>query len=95
MIDHTRAFKTFTAPKSPKNLATQCARGLLEALRRLDQGTLAAVTKDLLSEGQVRGLLARRDFIVKYYGERIRVAGEAAVLYELPSRALATPATVP
>jgi hypothetical protein len=95
MIDHTRAFKTFTQPKSPKNLAPQCARGLLEALRRLERGTLAAATKDLLSEGQVKGLLARRDFIVKYYDERIRVAGEAAVLYELPSRTLATPATVP
>ena len=30
MIDHTRAFKTFTEPKSPKNLSTQCARGLLD-----------------------------------------------------------------
>ena len=86
MIDHTRAFKMFNEPKSPKNLATQCARGLLEALRRLDQAPLAAATRDLLSEGQIRGLLARRDSIVKYYEERIRVAGEAAVLYELPSR---------
>ena len=86
MIDHTRAFKMFTDLKSPKNLATQCERGLLDALRRLDQATLAAATRDLLSEGQVKGLLARRDFIVKYYDERIREAGEAAVLYDLPSR---------
>ncbi len=86
MIDHTRAFKTFTDLKSPKNLATQCERGLLVGLRRLDQATLAAATKDLLSEGQVKGLLARRDFIVKHYDERIREAGEAAVLYDLPSR---------
>jgi len=68
------------------DLAPQCARGLLEALRRLDQGTLAAVTRDLLSAGQVKGLLARRDFMVKYYEERIRELGEAAVLYELSSR---------
>jgi len=86
MIDHTRAFKMFNEPKSRKNLAAQCARGLLEALRRLDQATLAAATRDLLSEGQIKGLLARRDFIVKYYDERIREHGEAAVLYELPSR---------
>jgi hypothetical protein len=92
MIDHTRAFKMFTQPKSPKNLATQCERGLLAALRRLDQATLAAATKDLLSEGQVRGLLGRRDFIVKYYDERIRVAGEAAILYDLPWR---VPETAP
>jgi hypothetical protein len=86
MIDHTRAFKMFTEPKSPQELATHCARGLLEALRRLDHATLAAATRDLLSEGQVKGLLARRDFIVKYYDERIREAGEAAVLYDLPRR---------
>jgi hypothetical protein len=87
MIDHTRAFKTFTAPKSPRNLATQCERGLLLALRGLDQATLAEAMHDLLTEGQVKGLLARRDFIVKHYDERIRRAGEAAVLYDLPSRA--------
>jgi len=86
MIDHTRAFKLFNQPKSPKNLAPQCARGLLEGLRRLDQATLAAATRDLLSPGQVKGLLARRDFIVAYYDERIRELGEDAVLYELPSR---------
>ena len=90
MIDHTRAFKMFTEPKSPKNLATQCERGLLAGLRRLDQATLAAATKDLLSEGQVKGLLGRRDYIVKHYDERIRVAGEAGVLYDLPSRVHAT-----
>jgi len=86
MIDHTRGFKMFSEPKSPKNLAPQCARGLLEALRRLDQATLAAATRDLLGPGQVKGLLARRDFIVKYYDERIRELGEDAVLYDLPSR---------
>jgi len=86
MIDHTRGFKMFSEPKSPKNLAPQCARGLLEALRRLDQATLAAATRDLLSQAQIKGLLARRDFIVAYYDKRIRELGEDAVLYDLPSR---------
>jgi hypothetical protein len=86
MIDHTRAFKLFTEPKSPEDLAPQCARGVLEALRRLDHDTLAVVTRDLLSEGQLRGLLARRDVIVRYYEERIREHGEGEVLYELPGR---------
>lgn len=86
MIDHTRAFKLSTEPQTPANLAPRCARGLLDALRRLDQSTLAAATRDLLSDRQVKGLLARRDFIVKHYEERIRELGEDAVLYELPSR---------
>jgi hypothetical protein len=85
MIDHTRAFKLFTKPKSPKNLAPQCARVLLDGLRRLEQASVAAATKDLLSQGQVKGLLARRDFIVEFYDKRIRELGEDAVLYDLPT----------
>lgn len=86
MIDHTRAFKIFTKLKAPGELSTQCARRLLEALRRLDHDTLAAATRDLLSDAQVNSLLARRDAIVAYYDEQIRQLGESAVLYELPSR---------
>lgn len=86
MIDHTRAFKVFPGLKSSKNLDTRCARELLSALRRLEQPALAEATRDLLSDAQRRGLLARRDAIVKYYDERIRELGEAGVLYELPSR---------
>jgi hypothetical protein len=94
MIDHTRAFKLFTEPKSRENLAPQCARGLLQALRRLDHGTLAAATRDLLSEGQVKGLLARRDVIVKHYDDRIRELGEGEVLYDLPARSEEAAASV-
>jgi hypothetical protein len=86
MIDHTRAFKIFTELKAPGELSTQCARRVLEALRRLDHDTLAAATRDLLSDAQVKSLLARRDAIVAYYDAQIRQLGESAVLYELPSR---------
>ncbi len=86
MIDHTRAFKVFDQLKSPKNLAPQCARGLLLALRRLEHAALAEATRDLLGDAQVRGLLARRDLIVAYYDDRIRELGEDAVLYDLPGR---------
>ena len=55
MIDHTRAFKLFTEPKSPKNLAPQCARGLLEGCDVSTRPTLAAATKDLLSRGPGQG----------------------------------------
>jgi hypothetical protein len=86
MIDHTRAFKIFEKPKSPDNLTTHCARGLLDALRRLDRDRVAAATRDLLSEAQVKALMARRDYIVAYYDRKIAELGEAAVLYDLASR---------
>ena len=89
MIDHTRAFKMFEEPKSPDNLSKRCARGLLEALRRLDGDQVAAAMRDLLSPVQVKGLMARRDWIVAHYDKRIADLGEAEVLYDLPGRASA------
>jgi hypothetical protein len=98
MIDHTRAFKIFKtlgceiSLGCDKRLGTRCARQLLEALRGLDEATLGEEMEDLLSEGQIRGLLARRDEIVAYYDARIAVVSEAAVLYDLPSRTPEAPA---
>ena len=49
--------------------------------------------KDLLVEGQIDGLLARRDKIVRLYEQRIATNGEGRVLYHLPSRLAAAAAT--
>jgi hypothetical protein len=47
--------------------------------------------EDVLSPGQVEALLARRDQIVAHYDARIAALGEAAALYDLPSRSGAEP----
>jgi hypothetical protein len=86
MIDHTRAFKIFKELKTTQNLGTHCPRGLLEALRRLDRPALESGMRGLLTSGQINGLLARRDLIVRYYEARIGELGEKEVLYELPPR---------
>jgi hypothetical protein len=83
MIDHTRAFKIFKTLAREQQLGTRCPRQLLAALRSLDEATLRNRMEDLLTRGQVDGLLARRDRIVVYYGARIADLGEAAVLYDL------------
>jgi hypothetical protein len=85
MIDHTRAFKHFKEVKTPKELGPRIARELLAGMRRLDQPTLKQTMKDLLTESQIDGLLARRDWIVKHYDAKIAQLGEAEVLYDLPS----------
>jgi hypothetical protein len=87
MIDQSRAFKIFTTLQHEKKLGRRCARRLLEALRRLDEPTLSRTMGDLLGEGQIRGLLARRDLIVTHFDEQVAALGEATVLYDLPSRA--------
>jgi hypothetical protein len=92
MIDHTRAFKVFKELRDEKNLSASCEADLLARLRTLEKPALREATKDLLTEGQVDGLLGRRDTIVRIYEQRIAAKGEAVVLYHLPSRLAAVPA---
>ena len=93
MIDHTRGFKVFKDLRNEKNLSQTCEGELLAKLRLLQKPALVAATKDLLSEAQVDGLLARRDRIVRIYDEKIAARGEDQVLYHLPSRILAASAS--
>jgi len=92
MIDHTRAFKVFKELREEKNLSATCEADLLARLRTLEKPALREATQDLLTEGQVDGLLGRRDTIVRIYEQRIAAKGEAGVLYHLPSRLAAVPA---
>jgi len=92
MIDHTRAFKVFKELREEKNLSATCEADLLARLRTLEKHALVEATRDLLTEGQVDGLLGRRDTIVRIYEQRIAAKGEAGVLYHLPSRLAAVPA---
>ena len=93
MIDPTRGFKVFKDLRNEKNLAETCEAGLLAKLRSLEKPALLAATRELLSESQVDGLLARRDRIVRIYDEKIAARGEDPVLYHLPSRMLAASAS--
>jgi hypothetical protein len=86
MIDHTRAFKVFKELRNQKNLPETCEASLFARLRALDKPTLQEALKDVLDEGQIDGLLARRDRIVQTYESKIAERGEDQVLFHLPSR---------
>ncbi len=85
MIDHTRAFRTHRALKSPKDMV-QCGRKLLAALRGLTYETLAGELRPYLTKSQIKALLARRDLIVEYFDDAVAEKGEQKVLYDLPPR---------
>jgi hypothetical protein len=91
MIDHGRAFKVFKTLRAPKELGTHCERRLLAALRGLDRAAVEAATKDVLTPGQIDGVMARRDLIVRYYEGKIAELGEDAVLYDLAPPVTASP----
>ncbi len=87
MIDHTRAFRMMKDLPSARNLA-QCDRQMLARLRALDRATVQDTigAPRLLTRMEIDGLLARRDKIVKYFDEQVKIKGERAVLYDRPAR---------
>ena len=62
-IDHTRAFRTQTALKTPGNVA-RCDRQVFERLKALDRATLRRELSDYLQTWEIDGILKRRDAIV-------------------------------
>lgn len=82
MIDHTRSFRISGELENPKQLSI-CERALLAAMRKLDRAGLDREFGDLLSEGEIEALLARRDKIVAFFDGAIAQSGEDSVLYDL------------
>ena len=80
MIDHTRAFRTQRTLQDPRNLV-KCDRTLLAKMKTLDESTLERELAPYANREEVRGLLARRDFIVHFFETK----GSAA-LYDRPPR---------
>ncbi|MBZ5579325.1 MAG: hypothetical protein LAP40_22415 [Acidobacteriia bacterium] len=80
MIDHSRSFRTRRGLRAPKNLV-MCDRNLLAKMRALDRATLEKELMPYVSREEIKGLLARRDLIVKFFEDK----GESAA-YTRPAR---------
>ena len=80
MIDHTRSFRTFRELKTPANLV-RCDRKVLARLKELDDNTISRELEPFLKPEELKGLLARRDVIVRLFEQK----GESA-LYDAPGR---------
>jgi hypothetical protein len=68
MIDHSRAFRMLTSLRETKNLQ-RCDQDLLEKLKQLNAETLKKELGNYLTAPEIKGLLARRDRIVKTFEE--------------------------
>jgi hypothetical protein len=66
LVDFTRAFRVHSKLMKPDTLR-RLDPSLRHALARLDEASLWAEMKGLLSRAQVRGMLARRDLILKQF----------------------------
>ena len=79
IVDFSRAFRTRKDLRSPANLV-RCDRRIYNALRELDEETLKRELGPYLRKNEIKGLLARRDKIVKFFDQKIAEKGEAAVI---------------
>ncbi|HEY4363996.1 MAG TPA: hypothetical protein VGN17_23705 [Bryobacteraceae bacterium] len=80
MIDHSRAFRLQKTLQDPKMLS-RCDRALLAKMKALDQASLQKEMKNYLTGADVKGVLARRDLIVKFFEGK----GDSA-LFDRPER---------
>ena len=83
-IDHTRAFRLYNNVKEKKNLV-RCDRQLLEHMRKLNAAALEPL-KPYVNDLEIKGLLHRRDEIVKFFDDEVKKKGEEAILYDRPAR---------
>ena len=79
MIDHTRAFRTQRTVLDARNLV-KCDKSLLARMKALDQASLERELAPYANREEVRGLLARRDFIVNFFESKV------GALYDRPPR---------
>lgn len=80
LIDHSRAFRVHNTLKDPSVLK-MVDRNMLAKMKTLDEATLTREFGRDVSNNEVRGLLARRDLIVKFFDSK----GESA-LFDRPKR---------
>jgi len=80
MIDHSRSFRMRHDLRNTKNLV-KCDRNLLAKMKTLDQATLKKELSPDVNSEEIKGLLARRDLIVKFFESK-----GPSVLYDRPRR---------
>jgi hypothetical protein len=85
LVDHTRAFGTGRKLENPESLG-QCDRALLARMRELTRAVTKKRLEKYLTTEQLDALEVRRGLLVKHFAEQVALKGEAAVLYDLPSR---------
>lgn len=82
-VDFSRAFRLHKSLRNKKNL-TRIDRRFYDGLRRLSSQDFEQALGDVLTKGEIRGVLARRDKIIEFFDAEIAKKGTAAVICDLP-----------
>ncbi|MDA2924347.1 hypothetical protein MYX65_06770 [Acidobacteria bacterium AH-259-L09] len=82
MIDHTRAFRTYSEPLNPTTIRF-VDRKCWEKLQNLNEDNLKNRLKPFLHPREIKALLKRRDKLVEHIQQMIAKRGEGKVLFTL------------
>lgn len=83
LIDHSRAFRDLKdLPESFTSDKLWLSQDLYEKLKALDQVELAAAMDGLITEAQVKSMLARRDLILERVEKERSAQGDDAVFFK-------------
>ena len=82
LIDHTRAFRSGTSLLKPNELL-RIERTLFDKMKQLTEPAVSKTMKGVLTQGEIRPMLKRRDAIVALFEKQIAERGETAVFFTL------------
>jgi len=82
LIDHTRAFRAGESLLMPNELI-RVERTLFDKMKQLTEAEVPKTMKGILTAGEIRPLLKRRDAIVAHFEKLIAERGEVAVFFTL------------
>jgi hypothetical protein len=80
LIDHTRSFTAYSGIRNQANL-TRCSTGLMTKMKALSAAQVGGAMGTLLTNAEVRALLARRDKIVQFFEGEAKTKGAENVLF--------------
>jgi hypothetical protein len=82
MIDHTRAFRSGESLLKPNDLI-RVERTFFEKMKQLTEASVSETMKGILTRGEIRSMLKRRDALVKHFEKQIAERSEVAVFFTL------------
>ncbi|MEO8592629.1 MAG: hypothetical protein ABI759_04835 [Candidatus Solibacter sp.] len=80
LIDHSRAFTAYPGIRNEEKL-TRCSLDLMARLKALAADQVKASVGALLTDAEVRAMLARRDLIVAWFEREAKTKGAGSVLF--------------
>ena len=80
LIDHSRSFTAYHGIRNEAKLS-RCSVALLAKLKALTSAQVTEAVGNLLTDGEVRALMARRDLIVDWFERAAKTQGADHVLF--------------